>query len=207
MERKDIVAKRTRGPVRRSKTERIYRILLAVPHAKRTPYRIAVEADVSPSWVYRVLGRLSDQGVVHGTRVIDPDRLFDIWSGRRSMRLFREYHVKDPLSILKKAPGAYAATSYFAENLVGSYLFPRYYDVYIEPSDHMRWNGRLTAKGYVGRGNFRVLLDDPHVFWDGIDREGFHLVSPQQLIVDLLREGGECREAADLLMERYYGNL
>jgi hypothetical protein len=49
-------------------------------------------------------------------------------------------------------------------------------------------------------------LSDENVFWDGKKIQGWTIVSIQQLIVDLLREGVECTEAAELLIRRFYND-
>jgi len=48
------------------------------------------------------------------------------------------------------------------------------------------------------------FLTDEHVFWNRIEVKEWPIVSIQQLIVDLLREGAECREAAEILIRRFY---
>jgi hypothetical protein len=48
------------------------------------------------------------------------------------------------------------------------------------------------------------MLADDHVFFERQEIEGWPVVSIQQLIVDLLRTGAECVEAANLLIRREY---
>lgn len=98
----------------------------------------------------------------------------------------------------------YALTGYFAENLVGHYLFPRYYELYINDHCIEDWHNLLIKSGYVGKGNVKIFFTDQHVFFEKYDVEGWPVVSIQQLIVDLMREGAECGEAAELLMKRIY---
>ena len=76
-------------------------------------------------------------------------------------------------------------------------------DIYIHEKDSNRWHKKLMENGLVGKGNVRILLADEHVFWDRILEGSMKTVSIQQLIVDLMREGGVCMEAAEMLMERY----
>ncbi len=98
----------------------------------------------------------------------------------------------------------YAFTGYFAENLVGNYLFPRYYELYINDFELEKWHKHLINSGYVGNGNVKIYCTDHHVFFEKYEVEGWPVVSIQQLIVDLIREGAECGEAAEILMKRIY---
>jgi hypothetical protein len=148
---------------------------------------------------------LQDKRIIKGSDVIEPERLFGIWAQRRTSTRFREYHIQDQLNTIKNAKLDFALTTYYAEQLLGDYLFPRYIDLYIHEEDANDWHRYLSQKGYVGKGNVRILLGDDHVFWETNDRTALKTVSVQQLIVDLLREGAVCVEAAELLIEGYYG--
>jgi hypothetical protein len=187
------------------KIERIYRVLLSPSGRKRTWYRIAKDADTAYGWTHRVLSELQDQGVIKGSDVIEPERLFGIWAERRTSTRFREYHIQDQLKTIKNAKLDFALTTYYAEQLVGNYLFPRYIDLYIHEEDANKWHHYMSQHGYVGKGNVRILRGDEHVFWEANDKTALKTVSVQQLIVDLLREGGVCMEAAELLIEGFYG--
>jgi len=187
------------------KVERIYRVLLSRKATRLTWYRIAKEADVSYGWAYRVLKGLERDEIIKGRELRDPRVLFARWADRKDRRVYREYHVQDPASLLKGAGADYALTGYFAENLIGHYVFPRYHEFYVHRQDAPGWHERLSGKGYVGKGNVQVLLTDEHVFYEATVVDGWPVVSIQQLIVDLYRTGAECGEAADLLVERAYG--
>jgi hypothetical protein len=189
-----------------SKVERIYRILLSKPSKKRSWYRIAKMADVSYGWAHEILSRLRDQNIIRGSQVKKPYQLFKLWSDRPAPILYREYHIQRPKEVFKNFEFDYAFTTYFAEQLVGNYLFPTLFDIYIHQHDALDWHKFLSDKGYVGKGNVRIFLSDENVFWDGKKIKGWSIVSIQQLIVDLLREGAECTEAAELLIRRYYND-
>ena len=188
------------------KIDRIYRILLSLSRKDVSWYRIAREANVAYGWAHSILSDLRDDNIISGSIVRNPHQLFEKWAGRTTRILFREYHVQQPEKLIKDANLGFALTSYYAEHLVGKYLFPRKFDIYIHQKDAPAWHTLLTNQGYVGKGNLRILLTDEHVFHDGMKVEGLSIVSIQQLIVDLMREGAECSEAADLLIERFYGN-
>ena len=114
---------------KRNKTARIYQVLLSIPYKKRTPYSIAKLTGISPSWVYYVLDILESKGLIVDTEVIQPRELLLDWANRPGRRRFREYHIRNPEKVLLRSQIEYVLTSYFAENLVGQYLFPRYFDV------------------------------------------------------------------------------
>lgn len=88
--------------------------------------------------------------------------------------------------------------------LTQRYLFPSRIDIYIKEQDKSEWHRILTKKGLVGKGNIRLLLDDEHVFYSNIKKNGLRIVSMPQLILDLLREEGVAVEAGQMLMKREY---
>ena len=186
------------------KVERVLRILLSRKMPNLTWYRIAKEAEVSYSWVHRILSRLEMEGLIVNGKLKDPKGVFMEWAGRKDARVFREYHLQDPDEVLKNSMLDYAFTGYYAENLIGHYLFPRFRELYIKKDDAMKWHTYLTANGYVGKGNVRVILSDEHVFFERQEVQGWPVVSIQQLIVDLYRTGSECAEAADNLVRNTY---
>ncbi|MCQ1537753.1 hypothetical protein FTO68_01935 [Methanocalculus taiwanensis] len=80
----------------------------------------------------------------------------------------------------------------FAKNLVGGYLFPRSYELYIKDYEFEQWDNYLLESGYLGKGNVKIFCSDHHVFFEKQIVEGWPVVSAQQLIVDLIREGADC---------------
>lgn len=189
---------------RGAKLDRIYRILLNREERNQSWYKMAKSADVAYGWAHRKLSEVENRGLIKGSRVKEPSKLFKLWASHKVPIYIREYHVKDPKNILKNSPFDFSLTKYFAENLVNNYLFPKVYDVYVRSQDLPGWHDILSSMGYVGRGNVRVLVADEHVFWGTKKVQGWPVVSIQQLIVDLIREGMECLEAVDQLMEKYY---
>ncbi len=187
------------------KVERIYRILLSRKQDRPTWYRIAKEADVSYGWAFRVLKALERDGLIAGRRLTDPGAIFARWAARRDRRVYREYHVREAPEVLRGSDMGYALTGYFAENLIGHYVFPRLHELYVHRLDAPAWHALLSGRGQVGSGNVQVILADEHVFYEAGEVDGWPVVSIQQLIVDLYRTGAECAEAADLLVGRAYG--
>jgi len=184
----------------------IYRHPLSKKRKMRKWYQIAKAGDVSYGYAHQILSELQDKKIIKGSNVKKPRKLFELWSYHPINILYREYQVQRPKNIFKNIKLNYAFTTYFAENIVGNYLFPRLFDIYIHEEDSLDWHSILSQKGFAGKGNVRILLSDKHVFWDGKIIDGWPIVSIQQLIVDLMREGVECSEAADLLIKRFYND-
>ena len=190
--------------IKPDKVARIYRILLSTDNRERTWYEIAKEASVAYGWAHTVLKKLEKEEIIKRGKVLEPATLFQIWASRRDTRIYREYHLQNPEKTIKSSKMRYALTGSVAENSIGSYLFPRSHNIYILATDADKWNDIMTRRGYVGAGNVRIMIDDTHVFYQMKKIAGWPTVSPQQLIVDLIREGAECGEAAELLIKRYY---
>jgi len=189
------------------KRERILRILLKHPDGSLSIYRIAKEADCSHVWVIKFLRTLEQKNVVEKTKVKDIQGMFSYWLEISKYPLYREYNIQDPIDLLKKTNLKYALTTYHAESLTQHYLFPSRVDIYIKEQDFQSWHKLLTKQGLVGKGNMRLLLDDEHVFYSNIKKEGLRIVSIPQLILDLLREEGVAIEAAQMLVEREYHGI
>jgi len=187
-----------RGTIR----ERIIRVLLVEPNGSLTKYQLAKKAESSFPWAHEFLNKLEEQNFVKGTTVIDFPGLANYWLQTKNKPEKKEYMHKDPISIIRKAKLAYALTTYQAENLVQHYLFPSRIDLYIRKEEAERWHQLLTNKGLVGKGNVRLLITDPHVFYGSSKRQNLTVVSIPQLIVDLLEEGGVCAEAAEKLIKK-----
>ncbi len=193
--------------MRGKKKERILRVLLKQPDGSLSLYRIAKEADCSHVWVLKYLRRLEQKNLVEKTKVKDIKGLFSYWKEINKYPLHREYNIQNPIDLLKKTKLTYALTTYYAENYVQKYLFPSRIDMYIKKQDSEKWNTLLTKQGLVGKGNMRLLIEDEHVFYSNIKKDGLRIVSTPQLILDLLREEGVGIEAAHMLMEKEYHGL
>lgn len=192
-----------RGQVR----ERIFRVLLNHKNEKLTKYRVAKEAKANIAWVIKTLRRLENDGTVHVTAVKNYEKLIFLWKRLKTKPGRREYMIRDPLEVIRKAEMEYALTTYSAENLIQEYLFPTRTDFYIKPDDLKKWHRLLSGKGLVGKGNVRVLMADEHVFYKSFVKEGLRVVSVPQLIVDLMAEGAAAAEAADMLLKKEKQNV
>lgn len=187
-----------RGKVR----DRILRVLANNPSGDLSKYEIARQAGATYPWVREFFLKLEEMGLVKGTRVLDYPALLRYWQSVYVKHKTREYMVKEPLEILKDNKLPYALTTYLAENLIQSYLFPSRVDVYIIEDDWKQWHDIISKKGLVGKGNMRLLLADEHVFYKSFEKEGLKIVSTPQLIIDLMIEGGVCTEAAEMLFKK-----
>lgn len=177
--------------MRNSKKERIIRILLS--KQLLTKYRIAKKAECTPSWVYMFLKQIKNKN------------LYNLWLKIKKKSKYREYLIKEPLEILKKTKLDYALTTYFAETIIQSYLFPLRYDIYIKEEDLNKWHKLLTDNGFYGKGNFRILIYDDFKFLEkqtiNFKNIKLKVVTEPQLIVDLMQENGPAKEAAEMLMK------
>jgi predicted transcriptional regulator len=193
--------------MRGAKKERILRVLLKQPDGSLSIYRIAKEANCTHVWVIKFLRTLEQKTLVEKTKVNDIQGLFNYWKEINKYPLYREYNIQNPIELLKKTKHKFALTTYYAETYIQNYLFPSRVDIYIKKQDFDKWHIMLTKHGLVGKGNMRLLIEDEHVFYANIKKEGLRIVSMPQLILDLLREEGVTIEAAHMLMGKEYHGL
>jgi len=189
------------------KRERILRVLLKCPDGSLSIYRLAKEAGCSHPWVIEFLKTLEQKKLIKKTQVIDAEGLFTYWLEINTYPPYREYNVQNPLHILEKTKLEYALTTYHAESLTQHYLFPSRVDIYIQEEEISAWHTLLTKNGLVGKGNFRILLDDNYVFYANRKKNKIRIVSIPQLILDLLREQGVAIEAAQKLIKKEYHGI
>lgn len=191
-----------RKPKRGLKRERILRVLSNNPHGRMSIRGISKETNTSRAWIKKLILQLEANGLVEETRVVSLTRLLKYWQKVAIWPIRRSYTIKNDIDIIKKADLEYALTTYMAENLIQGYLFRSRIDLYIRPEDQERWHAYLSKMGLVGRGNVRTLVLDEHVFYNTSKYKNLTTVSLPQLIVDLMKEGGPCVEAANMLMNR-----
>lgn len=188
------------------KIERILRVLLNEPDGNISKYRVAKNAETSFAWVHEYLSKLEALGHLKDTKVNNLQALFEIWKTKRNNIKKKNFVINDPMALLSEVDLEYALTTYQGENLVQGYLFPSRFDVYIRQKDFEMWDSNLLERGLMGLGNFRILIDDEHVFYKSKTVNEFTVVSTPQLIVDLYNEGGVCGEAADNLVRQMVQN-
>lgn len=189
--------------MRGKKRERIIRTLLSEPQPL-TRYRLAKLTNCSFPWVHAFLQQLEKRKLVEGTRVINPEGLLGYWLEIRPKPKYKEYLVQRPLQFLKEVRLPYALTTYQGDNLLEHFLFPSRTDLYVHEADLPKWQAALLQRGALyGKGNFRILIDDEHVFYKAGVVNSFNVVALPQLIVDLQQEGGVCGEAAEKMLKHW----
>jgi len=188
--------------MRGDKRERILRVLLNSGEAL-SKSEISKRSGCTRQWVILFLKDLQKKKLIKGTAPIDSKKLLKYWlSISKKPKRFRSYMVRGPLALLKKARMEYALTTYQAENIVQHYLFPSRVDIYIKEEDLPGWHSLMTKHGLYGKGNVRIILADEHVMYGKRKLGGVSIVSMPQLMIDLANEGGSCKEAAEMLMEK-----
>lgn len=185
------------------KRERILRVLLYQPDGSLTKYRVAKLSECSTSWTIEFLQNIEETGYVEGTKVIGLPKLLEYWASIARKPLHYDFFVQSPTDFLKNISLEYVLTTYFAENLINHYLFPSRADVYIQKEELEQWKKKIIKKGMVGKGNLRLLIYDPHVFYRKQKIKGLNVASIPQVLVDLIREGGVCLEAYEMLVKKY----
>jgi len=188
------------------KKERMLRILLDQPDGSLSKYRIAKQADVSEPWCLEYTNQLESKGLIKDTEVVKPRKLFEEWKSVRVEPNQLTVSVQEPMQLLDDSQLAYALTTYEAENLVQGFLFTSTTDFYIKPDEIKNWLKIIENKGMIGGGNTRIRVTDDHVFYNTQTGQGRQLVSTPQLILDLLVEAGPCKQAADKLIDKTYGD-
>jgi hypothetical protein len=186
--------------------ERIIRVLLNHMGDGLTKYRLAQLAEASEPWTRQYTDQLEEQGLLEGTEVVAPERLYRTWLEQRIEPNQLEVSLQQPMDLLAETDLRYALTTYQAENLHQGLLFTSTTDFYIAPEEITEWLAIIEDNGLLGGGNTRIRVLDDHVFYNHQEVDGFPTVSIPQLILDLLAEGGPCEEAAEKLIDSYHGD-
>lgn len=189
------------------KKERILRVVLNHANGEITKYRVAQLADVSEAWCREYTTRLEDQGLLNDTALVDPQALYEEWQQIRIAPNQLTVSLQQPMQLLEETDLQYALTTYQAENLEQGFLFPSTTDFYVAEDEITDWLTVIEENGLLGGGNTRLRATDEHVFYEAQIRDGFQTVSPPQLIVDLLTEGGPGTEAAERLIATVHGEV
>jgi len=185
------------------KRERILRVLLSEPDGNLTKYRLAKLSETSKSWVIDYLRKLEGEKLVKDTKVLDGEALLDHWFSISQKPRYFDFFVQSPKDFLRKVNMDYALTTYLAENMLNHYLFPSRTDLYIREEDLLLWKDQISENGLVGKGNLRLLIYDEHTMYNKKKINGLWVASMPQVLIDLRREGGVCKEAYDMMVEKY----
>lgn len=184
---------------------RIIRVLLNHTGENITKYRVAQLAGASEPWTRQYTETLEERGLLNGTEVVSPEKLYRIWLTQRIEPNQLEVSLQQPMDFLAGTDLQYGLTTYQAENLHQGVLFASITDFYIFPNEIDDWLEVIEEKGLLGGGNTRIRVLDEQVFYNQQESEGFSTVSIPQLILDLLAEGGPCEAAAEKLIDSYHG--
>lgn len=184
------------------KRERILRVLLAEPKPL-SKNELARRAGCTRQWVILFLREIEKKKLIQGTRIKNPAGVIKYWlTLHKKPQTYREYMIKEPQKLLKKAKLPYALTTYQAENIMQYHLFPSRIDLYIKEEDKQKWHTLLIKEGLYGKGNVRLMVADDHVAYGKRKINGLYVVSLPQVIIDLFIEGGPAAEAAEMLLAR-----
>ena len=185
---------------------RLARVLLNHPEGHLTKYRIAQLSENKYPWMHQVLKTLEKQEIIQGTRVLKFQSLLELWMKWEPPYKSMSYLIKNPIKVLRKTKLEYALTTYYAENLIQNYLFPSRIDLHIKSDEKIQWHRLLARNGLVGKGNTRIIISNEHVFYNSFERDGLHISSVPQIILDLYNEGGVCVESGEMLMGKVIAN-
>lgn len=184
---------------------RIIRVLLNHTDEDLTKYKLAQLADASEPWTRQYTDKLEEEGLINGTEVTEVRKLYHEWLDLRIDPSRLSVSIQQPMQLLEETNLEYALTTYQAENLHQGILFTSTTDFYISPEDTEEWLEIVEEKGLLGGGNTRIQVLDDHVFYSQQNVGGYTTVSIPQLILDLLEEGGPCKEAAEKLIDSFHG--
>ncbi len=190
---------------RKVKAIRIVKHLLEKPGGEWTRYGLAKASGCSWQWAIELLGKLEERGLVSGTKVVDPMALLRYAASVAPppTRTVECYHTR-PVNLIRSSKVDYAITTTYAENEFTHLLFKTRCDVYVsEATMNLLWR-RVADEGLLGRGNLRLMIPaDPRVISEASLVHGIRIVSREQLMVDLMREGGVCVQAVEEMVGRH----
>lgn len=202
------------------KASRAVRALLADPHREWRLAEIARACRMNPGTAHRILGALVDAGFVERNGksyvVEDPGSLLDAWAGQAA-RARPSERVALPVGgdargvtekVLEALGGAGVVSGELAAELYAPHLPAAH--ALVHCIDGEAWDRRRVADVVPDRplrvsGQVVVDVMDAGVADFSQVRDGLPLVSPPQLYVDMHRERGRAREAAEHVREQVLG--
>jgi hypothetical protein len=154
--------------------------------------------------VIEFLRKIETKKLVKKTKILDIDKLIDYYLSIMPKLKNFDFYVQEPVKFLQQAKLDYAITTYAADNFTTKQLFPSRYDAYVNEEDITKWKVLVLKNGLLGKGNLRLIItNDKAIFKESQIIKGIRIVSIQQLLIDLKREGGVCMEAYEILVKRY----
>ena len=196
------------------KSERILRVLLTYPYQPWKTMPLADTAEVSPGMITRVKKLLDGEGWIEtgdkGFMLSDPEALLKSWEQQYSYNRnqFQEYYTLDGTAGFEDKLCDYCSSNEIKAALTGFSAANRLapgvrYDrawAYVESEARDRVIEFCGLKPVEKGGN--VLLFEPYddgVLWDIKDVDGFPLVTPVQVYLDLAQYRGRGEEAAQII--------
>lgn len=184
---------------RKVKAVRIVKHLLEKPGGGWTRYGLAKASGCSWQWVIELLKKMETKGLVRGTKVVDQIALlrYAVSMEPPPTRTV-ECHHPDPVKLLRRVGGKYALTTTYAENEFTHLLFKTRCDAYVSEGSLKELWKRVADEGLLGKGNLRLMVPaDPLVISEASLVHGVRIVSREQLMLDLMSEGGVCVQAVE----------
>jgi hypothetical protein len=191
------------------------RALLAHPRAARRLSDLAEEVRLSAGHAHRILSGLLEDGFVerHDNNyvVLDPGSLLEAWAQgnrprRRQISIPIQNHVGDHIEqIMRRGREEVALSGELAAELVHPHLSARSAIVHFLDDDAWeRIAEPMRDMPPAPSPSGRLFLDnaDEAVAQFGSERHGFRLVHPVQMYVDMYRDRGRARNAAEDLRRR-----
>ena len=204
-----------------TKASRVVRILLSDPENAWRLSDVAALADLNPGNVHRALGALVEQDLVERDEdayvVADPGSLLEAWSeqyapSRERVRLSAEGELRPLVAdLMHRFNGDAVVSGELAAEDLAPYLPSESAVVHVWSADRFAEladrpsASSLARTGPTRGGEILVDLADPGVGDFRVVTQGLTLASPQQIYVDLARDRGRAREAAEHLRHAVLG--
>ena len=206
-----------------AKATRILRVILNDPLKKRITTELASEARVSAGLVANIRKLLRNKEFIQeyedgGFSLIKPDKLLSEWTENYSFRdnkIYEYYSLDDAMDAEKKLVKmferkkiTYALTGFSGSlRLAPAVIGQNKTMAYISGLEEKLMTEMNLKKVDSGGNVFLVIPYDEGVFYGNIEKDGFNVVSPIQLYLDLKSNRGRGEEAAEFLLNQVIRKL
>ncbi len=206
-----------------TRATRILRVILNDPLKKRITTELASEARVSAGLVANIRKLLRNKEFIQeyedgGFSLIKPDKLLAEWTENYSFRdnkIYEYYSLDDAMDAEKKLVKMferkkinYALTGFSGSlRLAPAVIGQNKTMAYISRLEEKLMTEMNLKKVDSGGNVFLVIPYDEGVFYGNIEKDGFNVVSPIQLYLDLKSNRGRGEEAAEFLLKQVIRKL
>ena len=206
-----------------TRATRILRVILNDPLKKRITTELASEARVSAGLVANIRKLLRNKEFIQeyedgGFSLIKPDKLLAEWTENYSFRdnkIYEYYSLDDAMDAEKKLVKmferkkiTYALTGFSGSlRLAPAVIGQNKTMAYISRLEEKLMTEMNLKKVDSGGNVFLVIPYDEGVFYGNIEKDGFNVVSPIQLYLDLKSNRGRGEEAAEFLLKQVIRKL